>query len=125
MLINATLIVQIIHFIIAYFILRFLFFKPAIGELEIETRNEKYLKDTIEDVNVAISQKEDERIKRWQELQLYYQENKPDIDDAELYFFRNLTPPLLVPHLNRQEVERLIERSSTELKNKIRKMYYV
>lgn len=123
MLINATLIVQIIHFFIAYLILRFLFFAPAYKEFESEKHTENRFKDTIEEVNAVIAQKEQERARTWQELQFFYQANRPEVSDSDLYFFRNVTPQLQTPQIQEQEVSRLVEQSSNDLKNKIRKMY--
>lgn len=125
MYINATLLVQIIHFLIAYFILRTLFFGPALRELDSEKQERLVLENDIQGVRLALERKQSTRDAQWREVQQFYVRNRPALDDHESFFFRNLTPGLAAPRIQEREIGDLIDRTSSEFTKKIRKIYHV
>ncbi len=125
MYINATLLVQILHFLIAYIILRTLFFGPALRELEAEKRERVLLEDGIQAVRLALEKKQSTREAQWQEVRRFYIINRPALDNHDLFFFRNITPSLGAPRIQEREVADLIAQTSSEFISKIRKIYHV
>lgn len=124
MYINATLVAQIIHFFIAYWILRVFFFKPALHELEAEHNEKIHLEDTIHRAAQALAQKQLTREAQWREVQGFYAIHRPALDEHERFFFRDITPTLIAPQLRERDVQELIDQSSKELATKIRKIYH-
>jgi hypothetical protein len=123
--INATLIVQAVHFFIAYIILRTLFFAPAIRELEVEKGEQLHLEDTIEEVKVSLERKQAIRDAQWREVQQFYSQNSPQISDGDLYFFRDISPELEAPRIPENARDALVIQASSALTDKIKKTYHV
>ena len=123
--INATLIVQAIHFFIAYIILRTLFFAPAIRELEAEKGEQLHLEGTIEEVKVSLERKQTIRDVQWREVQQFYAQNCPQIGDGDLYFFRDISPELEAPRIPENVRDELVAEASSALTDKIKKIYHV
>lgn len=123
--INATLIVQAIHFFIAYIILRTLFFGPAIRELEAEKGEQLHLEDTILEVKASLERKQAIRDAQWREVQQFYTQNCPQIGDTDLYFFRDISPELEAPRIPENVRDELVTQTSSALADKIKKIYHV
>jgi len=123
--INATLFVQAFHFFIAYIILRKLFFAPALAELEAEKREKQQLDASIEGVKHSLEKKQQTRDAQWREVQEFYLHNKPQLDESELFFFRDITPELTVATMTHEERDALISQTSSALTDKIKKIYHV
>jgi len=123
--INATLIVQAIHFFIAYVILRTLFFAPAIRELDAEKDEQLRLEGTIEQVKLALERKQAIRDAQWREVQQFYAQNCPQIRGGDLYFFREISPELEAPRIPEHVRDELVAQASSALTDKIKKIYHV
>lgn len=76
-IINATLIVQMVHFGIAYLIIRYLFFKPAVDQLKAEKDLQTSLFLTIQGYQAAITRKEQEIAADWQHARAVFAERTP------------------------------------------------
>lgn len=77
MTLNGTLIAQAINFCIAYFILRWLYFKPAIAQIQQEEAITTQIKNTIVERSSTIKHKQQQQKKYWLECQHYCQERMP------------------------------------------------
>ncbi len=123
--INATLIVQAVHFFMAYIILRTLFFAPAMRELEAEKGEQLQLEDTIEEVKGSLERKQAIRDAQWREVQQFYAQNCPQIGEADLFFFRGIFPELEAPRIHEKMRDELVAQASSAFADKIKKIYHV
>lgn len=122
MLINATLFAQIGNFFIGYLILRFLFFRPTFIELEKEKEAKINLENEIRMANRSLEEKKSMRTMQWEQVQQIYIQNRPNLEEQDFYYFRNVTPSLTMPQVSEKAADELIHKATLELKNKIRKI---
>ncbi|MDP3889119.1 MAG: hypothetical protein Q8Q25_01080 [bacterium] len=113
--INATLIIQIIHFWIAYTMLRVLLLKPAVALVQQEYMKNDELREDINHNYGLIDQKEKERSVQWQASHQKYIENKPSVEDPELHVFKQLSPAVEYPDIAKDIVDQLVDQSTKEL----------
>jgi len=98
--VNATIIIQAIHFSFAYVILKKLFFTPAVAIVVRERKEEKKLHDQMH-VSRAYIQREQQRVAAlWmtsrQELALQV----PPVQAADLFVFKKIKPVLVAPQID-------------------------
>lgn len=91
MTINLTLVVQIFHFIIAYFIISRLLLKPAIAIITCDENVEKDLLNLIKKRQMEVSDKEFVKNSLWQDSLVMFEKEKPIIKD-HLQSFALITP---------------------------------
>jgi len=78
--INATILVQMLNFWIAYFVLRIILFRPVYRFISERNATEETLANNIAGHKKAIAQKEAERRQLWQKCRAYFQKHKPSDD---------------------------------------------
>src|SRR5580765_2634087 len=76
---NATLVVQMIHFGLAYQLITRLLCKPVLRQLDAENNVRDALETSIRKTNQEIDQIVRERYEQWQQAHLFFIQNKPDI----------------------------------------------
>jgi len=91
---NGTLIVQAINFCIAYFLLRWLYFKPAIAQIQQEEEVYTHFKNTILERALVIEQKKQQQKEYWLECQRYCKEEMPSIQKPDFLALKYVTPSL-------------------------------
>jgi hypothetical protein len=79
MMINATLLVQIANFIVAYYLLRFLFLNPVSRMIEQEDDVKKRQHEAISVQKDQVAQHVVIKREEWQQCQKYFRENSPEI----------------------------------------------
>lgn len=79
MTLNGTLIAQAINFCIAYCMLRWLYFKPAITQIQQEEAITTQVKNAIAERSLTIEHKQQQQKKYWLECQHYCQERMPSV----------------------------------------------
>jgi len=84
MTLNGTLIVQAINVAIAYFILRWLYFKPAIVQIQQQQAATTHVKNTIVECSSIIEQKKQQQKEFWIECQQYCQKQMPAIAKSDV-----------------------------------------
>ena len=85
MTLNGTLIAQAINFCIAYVLLRWLYFKPAIVQIQQEEEITTHVKNTISSRSLAIKQKQRQQKEQWLACQQYCQEQMPSIAQPDIF----------------------------------------
>jgi F0F1-type ATP synthase membrane subunit b/b' len=119
MQVNATLIVQILNFIVAYFLLKTLFFKPALRIVDQEQASRKNLLDAIDVHNKEIEQKE---LKLQQHVLGYREEFSKEIPSAEheiVFIFKDIMPQISYPEISAQELKRCTDEVIPSLRAKV------
>lgn len=98
--INATIIVQAIHFSLAYIALKKLFFTPAVAVVVHERKKEKALHDQMHACRTDMQHAEKRVTALWaasrQELSLQV----PLVQAADLFVFKQIKPTLAAPKLD-------------------------
>ena len=111
-LINATLIVQAIHFFIAYLIVKHLLFKPALAEIQKEDAVQESLIATLQDHQFLLAQKEQELINEKKRAQEEFARAIPSLDSSLLL---KKMPNVVIPQFQKSELEGLADTMSLEL----------
>ncbi len=97
--INATLIVQVINFFIAYFLFRFILLKPAYTIIVEEQETKALLEQLISDDKRLIAKREQELQEQWRENYVFFKKNLPEpLDHVAL--FKGTAPKIKLPSLD-------------------------
>lgn len=75
--INLTLVVQLAHFLVAYWIIRALLVKPAVGAVTVEREEHAHLKNALEIGKRIVAEREREKIRRWEQCQQLFAKSIP------------------------------------------------
>jgi len=118
--VNATIVVQIINFLIAYAILRFIVLRPAVVLIEAEEKKRIDLREVIAYNYLLIKRERDALRQQWQEGHAFYEKQVPDIKKEELILFKGIYPEHESPTLSAEMVDLLIENVSKELVEKVK-----
>ena len=97
MTLNGTLVIQVINFCIAYFLLRWLYFKPAIALIQKEEEFNVLLKNTITEHSLVIKQNDQRRQEYWSKCRLFFKERKPLIKESNAFVTKEVTPSVQEP----------------------------
>lgn len=82
--INGTLILQAAHFIIAFYIIKYFFFKPVFAHIEIEDALQESLVSAVQEHQAAVAQKEHELSDHWHALRSYFAQQAPSLKRQRL-----------------------------------------
>ena len=74
---NATLLLQAVHFIIAYGIVRYLLLKPIIAAIYSEDSLAESLQESLQDRKAAIEEKHRELLAQWEICKRYFSTHAP------------------------------------------------
>jgi hypothetical protein len=85
--INATLIVQVVHFFIAFALIKYFFFKPAVAHINAEETLQESLVNGVQEYQRIVADKEKEISDQLHDVRAYFSQNVPSLK----------TPPTLVP----------------------------
>lgn len=85
MTLNGTLIAQAINFGIAYCLLRWLYFKPAIAQIQQENADVAHINNSMVERCVIIAQKQQQQQMHWQKCQEYCKEHAPSMQKPDLF----------------------------------------
>lgn len=80
--INATLVVQVFHFCIAYGMIKKFFLRPFMQVINHEDAQLLELRTAITQEKVVLERARDYKEERWQECQRYFYEHAPSVDQA-------------------------------------------
>lgn len=118
--VNATIVVQIINFLIAYAIMRFIALRPAVVLIEAEEKKRTGLHEVIAYNYLLIQRERDALQQQWQEGHLFYEQQVPDTKKEELILFKGIYPEQEDLYCSEQEVDLLIENASKELVKRVK-----
>ena len=100
--INFTLIIQAINFFIAFFIIKYFFFKAAVSHINVEDKLQQSLITIVQEHQLAIAHKEQEINAHWQSVKNYFVQNGPAIR-AEPFFIAK-RPSIVIPHFDHAQI---------------------
>lgn len=100
--INFTLFVQMLHFFIAFLLIKYFFFKLAVAHIQAEDNFQDILISTVQQHQATVIQKEKDIIEHWTHMQEYFAAHAPSIKKEPEYSSK--TPPLIHPTFNQDQV---------------------
>ncbi len=104
---NVTLFIQMINFFIAWFILRMLYFKPAIAFLDQQQKEHDQLVATLRRWQSNITLKEHEINQVWSTLKVFSKDHKPDSMPSDFFIFKHIAPELEQLSVDPKQIDRL------------------
>ncbi len=114
--INCTLIVQAINFFIAFFIIKYFFFKPVLMQIHEEDAFQESLLNTVQEHRALVAQKEQELHAQWQSAQRYFEQHSPPTRQQP--FFASKTS-VIKPEFEHRMVDDIAKRVASELIKKV------
>ncbi len=110
--INITLLIQIIHFYIAYLIITAFLLKPAYEFILKEDEQKETLLSSIGRQKEHINQIQWDMYEYWTASQNFFKQQAPEARQSQLYIFRNIAPDREMPIVeNNQIAQKVIELS--------------
>lgn len=76
-IINGTLLAQAFHFFIAFYLIKYFFFKPIWAHIQAEQAAQKSLVDTVQTYQQKIRDKEDEIAAVWEHAHVHFSHTIP------------------------------------------------
>ena len=111
--INLTLFVQMGNFAIAYCLLRYLFFKPALTLLDTQEQQLLLTKNKLQEHEFILVDQRQQVEQAWQQCRSYFEHHTPAIVTDESSLFRDISPPFrpkLVSEVQRTQKQHELER---------------
>ena len=121
--INATLIIQAIHFSLAYLILKNLFFTPAVRIVLHDREEEQKVQDQIATYRTDVQKTKQAMDAQWRTYQAEYVQQMPPAQESELFVFKGIKPALVAPVLDKareQQLEKEVAQSIVAAVNHVR-----
>lgn len=118
MTINLTLVVQMIHFLIAYYFISKVLLRPAYDAIKSDDNKARQLHALIEAEQERLAEKNEYKKRRWQMCQNYFFKNKPSLETEGIVVpsAKMIEPPVeLTPEETRIEAKNIAE----NLKSKV------
>ena len=116
--INATIIVQMINFWIAYTMLRILLFKPVYRIVMAREQAEHDLNGAITATQQGIARQKAERLTLWQQCHSYFETNKPAVTNS-FHVATGAIPPIkpseISPQARTQLAQHVYEQFAQQL----------
>lgn len=122
---NATLIVQAIHFFIAYLILRFLLFRPALALINKERSAIEQVHYTIGQTKEHLTEQQLVLREEWQACRDFFAQNRPLIEHPDRFVFRSITPAPTYTSLPEKTITHLADETAAALAKKLGTDYAV
>jgi hypothetical protein len=110
--INCTLIVQTINFFIAFFIIKYFFFKPVLANINAEDLFQESLLNTVQRHRTIVAKKEQELVDQWRAAQQYFEAHSPSISQKPFFASR---PPIIKPEFDRNMLEPTAKQAALQL----------
>lgn len=76
-IINSTLIIQAVHFLIAYLLIKFFFFRYAHEAIHAEDSLQEALVQNVQRAQIQVAQKEEELKQRWLDARVFFSDHIP------------------------------------------------
>lgn len=104
--INLTLFIQVINFLIAWALLRILYFKPAVEYIAHRKKEYDHLINTFSYWQTKITAKEHEKSLMWSDFKIFSKTHGPSISKTEEVFKYSHPLP---PHIDKGHMEELVK----------------
>ena len=86
MVINLTLVVQMVHFAIAYYVLKIIFLQPAVAAIHKQDDHDAHLRAVLSAQRKKLAEQEEGQRLQWRYLKRLLQAEKPTIDGMKIPF---------------------------------------
>lgn len=86
MIVNATLLVQVVHFYVAYVLLRYLLFEPFIAYIQQEDRERDQMRDVVTASELSLAEQQEVMKQQMRVCRQYVIENKPELVERKAIF---------------------------------------
>lgn len=116
--INFTLVIQAINFFIAFFCIKYFFFKTAVVHVQAEEVLQKSLINAVQEHQSVVAQKEQEIRDHWNALQSYFATHAPSLQSPPLYAAGKL-PWVVAPQFDKVVIDQQIQALTAELIKKV------
>jgi len=90
--INLTLFVQMGNFAIAYCLLRYLFFEPALSLLNLQEQQLLQAKNKLQEHELSLVDQRQQVEQAWQQCRAYFKQHTPVIITDKSSLFRDMSP---------------------------------
>ena len=114
--INGTLILQAAHFIIAFYIIKYFFFKPVFAHVETEDALQESLISAVQEHQAAVAQKEHELSDHWHALRSYFTQQVPSLKRQRLVIPKQ---SITMPNLTPEEVQQVAQNLSKKIVSRV------
>ena len=111
--INFTLVVQGVHFFIAFILIKHFFFKAAVNQIVAQDRLQESLIGAVQEHQAAISQKEQELREQWQAMRTYFSHNAPSLKQEPLFFGKRSS--IIIPQFDQASLKQSADNVSKKL----------
>lgn len=118
--VNATLVIQIVHFMIAYAVLRVVLLKPAIAVFEAKEKQRSNIRDVIASYYLLIAREKDTLQRLWREGTAFYEQHGPGDPDQKTLLFTNSFPEQKQLEISEELVSLLVESTAHKLTDRIK-----
>lgn len=112
--INATLVVQMVHFFVAWVMFKKLLLEPALEVILADTAEQRNAQGKIATLRSDVVQHKDKKAAQWSAYQHHFRKEMPRVtDEKEFFLFRNLGKPLkpvIVDHSVVREAKKRLEK---------------
>ncbi len=116
--INLTLIVQIVHFLIAYVLISKFFLRPGYEAVKSDENRLRQIRSLIEEEQQHVAAKELKKRSRWQACQQYFHKNRPIVETQSVGLVP-LSHQAPFPEPSEKELKELAHDVSMSLKEKM------
>ncbi len=112
-LINGTIVVQALNFLVAYCIVRSLLLKPAVERIQQDKEHQQELMTAIEARSHAVIDKEQEKQQQWHLFQNRFRSRIPQTITSQIR--RNVVPPIVPDQPTAAELAKLQQQVAAAL----------
>lgn len=116
---NSTLIVQAIHFAIAYCIIKYLFFEPVYAQIQLDDALTQEREHALAQAKQLVTQKERKIALSWQESQNYFARHIPASDSSDASLHTNIVPELRVEPIKPETIYAAVRDVENSLVKKV------
>ncbi len=114
--INGTLIVQAVHFSIAFYLIKYLFFKPVLAHINAEDSLQESLIAGVQEHQSQLAAKEMELKEHWASVRRYFAENVPVLRVAPSFAKR---PDMVMPEFQTTAIQSAAHQAADLLVKKV------
>lgn len=114
--INGTLIVQALHFGIAFYLIKYLFFKPVLAHITAEDSLQESLIAGVQEHQSQVAAKELELKEHWESVRRYFAENVPVLRVSPVPSKR---PDIVIPEFEATTIQKAAKEAADDLVKKV------
>ena len=116
--VNATLLIQIFNFFIAYLMFRYFLLKPAYRAIQQDIHKKESLEFLVEDDKRHIEQRRQQGLNEWRDARAYFYRHMP-VPLKEPLSFKGVAPRFDVKQINFHDVEQVKKRLAASIINAV------